>query len=175
MLTDIFIFVECALTCHAHCTHLVPDFCGMSIEVANQILDAQAHAKHHNKSTSVSSGLSGRTLRPGGPPQPPQDHPQKASDSPYGALNRLPSAEAVSAATNSYMTSQSPAAVSQAARQPMPPKSPSVASDAKAAADAAARLRSTPQTPGMYITVHLETNSKSSANECIISRSKPTP
>ncbi|KAI2789804.1 Protein kinase C-like [Penicillium oxalicum] len=126
---------ECALTCHAHCTHLVPDFCGMSIEVANQILDAQAHAKHHNKSTSVSSGLSGRTLRPGGPPQPPQDHPQKASDSPYGALNRLPSAEA------------SPAAVSQAARQPMPPKSPSVASDAKAAADAAARLRSTPQTP----------------------------
>ncbi|KAJ5488955.1 Protein kinase C-like [Penicillium diatomitis] len=139
---------ECDLTCHAHCTHLVPDFCGMSIEVANQILEAQLHAKQHNKSTSVSSGLSGRSLRPGGPPQPPQDSPQKSSDRPYGALNRLPSAEAVSAATNSYLTSQSPAAIAQAARQPMPPQSPSATSDAKAAADAAARMRTQPQPPG---------------------------
>lgn len=29
---------ECGSTCHAHCVHLVPDFCGMSNEVANQIL-----------------------------------------------------------------------------------------------------------------------------------------
>lgn len=29
---------ECDITCHAHCAHLVPDFCGMSMETANQLL-----------------------------------------------------------------------------------------------------------------------------------------
>ncbi|KAF2859292.1 hypothetical protein K470DRAFT_249697 [Piedraia hortae CBS 480.64] len=29
---------ECKLTCHASCTHFIPDFCGMSMESANQIL-----------------------------------------------------------------------------------------------------------------------------------------
>ena len=30
---------ECDITCHAHCAHLVPDFCGMSMETANKLLD----------------------------------------------------------------------------------------------------------------------------------------
>ena len=29
---------ECDITCHANCAHLVPDFCGMSMETANQLL-----------------------------------------------------------------------------------------------------------------------------------------
>lgn len=29
---------ECAVMCHTQCTHLVPDFCGMSMEMANKIL-----------------------------------------------------------------------------------------------------------------------------------------
>ncbi|KAK6205504.1 elongation factor 2 [Scheffersomyces amazonensis] len=29
---------ECHIMCHAHCTHLVPDLCGMSMETANTIL-----------------------------------------------------------------------------------------------------------------------------------------
>lgn len=29
---------ECGITCHLNCAHLVPDFCGMSMEMANQIL-----------------------------------------------------------------------------------------------------------------------------------------
>ncbi|KAH9933130.1 uncharacterized protein BXZ73DRAFT_89794 [Epithele typhae] len=29
---------ECDLTCHANCAHLVPDFCGMSMETANMLL-----------------------------------------------------------------------------------------------------------------------------------------
>jgi classical protein kinase C len=29
---------ECDVTCHANCAHLVPDFCGMSMETANQLL-----------------------------------------------------------------------------------------------------------------------------------------
>jgi hypothetical protein len=30
--------VECNVTCHAGCAHLVPDFCGMSMEMANRML-----------------------------------------------------------------------------------------------------------------------------------------
>ena len=29
---------ECDITCHANCAHLVPDFCGMSMETANILL-----------------------------------------------------------------------------------------------------------------------------------------
>lgn len=29
---------ECDITCHANCAHLVPDFCGMSMETANELL-----------------------------------------------------------------------------------------------------------------------------------------
>ncbi|KAJ5764431.1 C2 calcium/lipid-binding domain CaLB [Penicillium manginii] len=147
---------ECGLTSHAHCTHLVPDFCGMSMEAANQILETLIRAKTHNKSTSVSSGLSGRTLRPSGPPHPPQDnirlsYPPKPAEGPYGAMPRKASAEAVSAATNSYMTPQSPTAAAQnAQRQPLPPKSPTAGSAAQAAAAAAASLRSPQQTPSMH-------------------------
>ncbi|GMF77853.1 unnamed protein product [Aspergillus oryzae] len=139
--------LECGLTCHAHCTHLVPDFCGMSMEAANQILETLIHARNHNKSLSVSSGLSGRTLRPGGPPQTPQDpalaYPQKPVESPYGLPQREPSAEAVSAATNSYIPPQSPTA---AQRQQMPPRTSS-AGPAAAAAAAATGMRTPQQIP----------------------------
>ncbi|KAJ9290139.1 protein kinase c [Paecilomyces variotii] len=126
---------ECGLTCHAHCAHLVPDFCGMSMEAANQILETLIRTKNHNKTASISSGLSGRTLRPGGPPQAPQDLPpvpQKQVE-PYGAPPRQASAEALSAASNSYMTPQSPPG---AQRQQMPPRTTS--SNAAAAAAAVA-------------------------------------
>ncbi|PLB47290.1 hypothetical protein P170DRAFT_362021 [Aspergillus steynii IBT 23096] len=140
---------ECGLTCHANCTHLVPDFCGMSMEAANQILETLIRAKNHNKSASVSSGLSGRTLRSGGPPQASTDnaalaYPQKPVESPYGAPQRQPSAEAVSAATNSYMPPQSPTA---AQRQQMPPRTSSANSPAAAAAAVATGLRSPTQPP----------------------------
>ncbi|SCU89340.1 LAME_0E03048g1_1 [Lachancea meyersii CBS 8951] len=31
---------ECGIMCHSQCAHLVPDFCGMSMDMANQILTA---------------------------------------------------------------------------------------------------------------------------------------
>ncbi|KAJ5558523.1 AGC-kinase C-terminal [Penicillium sp. DV-2018c] len=133
---------ECGLTCHAQCTHLVPDFCGMTMEAANQILETLIRTKNHNKSASVSSGLSNRTLRPGGPPQPPQDnaalsYPQKPMEGPYGAVPRQPSAEAA------------------AQRQQLPPKSPTGASAAAAAAAAATGLRSPQHAPSMESPDHL--------------------
>lgn len=144
------LYLECGLTCHANCTHLVPDFCGMSMEAANQILETLIRAKNYNKSPSVSSGLSGRTLRPGGPPQTPQDptlaYPQKPVESPYGLPQREPSAEAVSAATNSYIPPQSPTA---AQRQQMPPRTSS-AGPAAAAAAAATGMHTPQHMPSMF-------------------------
>ncbi|KAL2315749.1 AGC/PKC protein kinase Pck2 [Schizosaccharomyces pombe] len=63
---------ECGITAHAQCVHLVPDFCGMSMEMANRVISeirttkiykAQQHKQksshhkhhHHKKSKSSSS------------------------------------------------------------------------------------------------------------------------
>lgn len=53
---------ECGSTCHAQCVHFVPDFCGMSMEVANQILYEIKNTK--KRQTSSISSMSSRTLRP---------------------------------------------------------------------------------------------------------------
>ncbi|RDL39966.1 Protein kinase C [Venustampulla echinocandica] len=52
---------ECSLTCHAQCVHLVPDFCGMSMAVANVILDGIRNQKRRQTAQPT---MSGRTLRP---------------------------------------------------------------------------------------------------------------
>jgi len=132
---DADILLECGLTCHAQCQHLVPDFCGMSMEAANQILETLIRTKNHNKTAS----LSGRTLRPGGPPQAPQDTSPSAKqeEHAYGVPPRQASAEAVSAAHSSYVAPQSPPA---AQRQQLPPR-PSSSHAAAAAAAAATGMR----------------------------------
>ena len=63
---------ECALSCHAQCAHLVPDFCGMSMEVANQILVLSRETKTlQGQRPSKPTNLSERTLRPSsGRPSP---------------------------------------------------------------------------------------------------------
>ncbi|KAL1604612.1 Serine/threonine kinase [Nothophoma quercina] len=65
---------ECGLTCHAHCVHFVPDFCGMSMEVANQIL-MEIKRTRRGQSTSGST-MTNRTLRQ---PQPAKPLPQPSS------------------------------------------------------------------------------------------------
>ncbi|KAK0721726.1 hypothetical protein B0T26DRAFT_191578 [Lasiosphaeria miniovina] len=54
---------ECSLTAHAQCVHLVPDFCGMSMAVANQILEGIRSQKKNRQ--TLGSPLSERTLRQG--------------------------------------------------------------------------------------------------------------
>ncbi|PNY27155.1 Protein kinase C [Tolypocladium capitatum] len=53
---------ECGLTSHAQCVHLVPDFCGMSMAVANQILEGIRIQKQRQ---AKASSMSDRTLRSG--------------------------------------------------------------------------------------------------------------
>lgn len=141
--------IECSITCHSECTHLVPDFCGMTMEAANQILETLIRTRNHNKSASVSSGLSGGTLRPSGPPGH-QDaalaYPQKPVESPQGPPKPA-SADALKAATNSYMVSQSPTAQ----RQQVPPRVPPSSTSAAAAAAVATGMRPPPQqSPGEF-------------------------
>ncbi|APA13128.1 hypothetical protein sscle_10g078980 [Sclerotinia sclerotiorum 1980 UF-70] len=51
---------ECNLTCHAHCVHLVPDFCGMSAQVARAILDG---IKTQKRRQPIPAPMTGKTLR----------------------------------------------------------------------------------------------------------------
>ncbi|KAF2842164.1 kinase-like protein [Patellaria atrata CBS 101060] len=65
---------ECGLTAHTQCQHFVPDFCGMSMEVANQILGEIKNTRR--RQTSSISSMSSRTLRPStGRPTPPPSQP----------------------------------------------------------------------------------------------------
>ncbi|KAE8257334.1 hypothetical protein A4X13_0g2422 [Tilletia indica] len=55
---------ECDITCHTDCAHLVPDFCGMSMEMANQLIETLNRSK--------------KTPRPlTQPPQQLQQQPQQ--------------------------------------------------------------------------------------------------
>ncbi|KAL9596462.1 MAG: hypothetical protein Q9219_005768 [cf. Caloplaca sp. 3 TL-2023] len=67
---------ECGLTCHAQCTHLIPDFCGMSMEVANQILTGIREARDAKDRFRKPTNLADRTLRTKPPERPPQLPPQ---------------------------------------------------------------------------------------------------
>ncbi|KAL9097010.1 MAG: hypothetical protein Q9165_000974 [Trypethelium subeluteriae] len=68
---------ECKLTCHAQCVHFVPDFCGMSMEVANQILYEMRRQKR-SQPVSSSSQMTDRTFRSS------QGRPSAPSQSSYG-------------------------------------------------------------------------------------------
>ncbi|KAF8073610.1 protein kinase C1 [Lyophyllum atratum] len=93
---------ECNITCHANCAHLVPDFCGMSMETANELLrnwrdinrlrvdkaqarpPGRAHAEStHTTSQSIDSQMGGAMGRLGisGGPEPGASPPPV---DPYG-------------------------------------------------------------------------------------------
>ncbi|KIW60682.1 protein kinase C-like [Exophiala xenobiotica] len=137
---------ECGLTCHAQCQHLVPDFCGMSMIVANEILETIQRTKHHNKSSSVSSGMSSRTLRPNsgrpGPTSPTQSFISDGSALTQSVSNQSydqhpeppkPSAAAKSAAQN-MMYNQPPQSQSPQQQRPLQQRAVSTAAVQAAAA-----------------------------------------
>ena len=144
---------ECSLTCHAHCQHLVPDFCGMSMIVANEILETIQRTKQHNKTSSVGSGMSARTLRPtsGARPGPQSPSPSYGPDSltalspqQSARYDDAPSNAAVSAAQNIYGQSQGPP---QSPRQDRPQAGRTTSATAVQAAAAAATGMRPPSQP----------------------------
>ncbi|KAK1991358.1 hypothetical protein LX36DRAFT_351466 [Colletotrichum falcatum] len=95
---------ECGLTAHAACVHLVPDFCGMSMAVANQILEGIKTTRMITKN-KTSSSLSDRTLRkPTSPTSTLGSPPHSGGQAHYAGG----SPEATEAAKLMYQQQQSP-------------------------------------------------------------------
>ncbi|KAH7134316.1 hypothetical protein EDB81DRAFT_887120 [Dactylonectria macrodidyma] len=121
---------ECGLTAHAQCVHLVPDFCGMSMAVANQILDGiRTQKQRQAKVTSLSE----KTLRPGKTSPTASSHSQAHSYSSAhpSTLGQGPvSPEATEAAKLMYSQPQQQ-------QRPLHPDRTSSSSAATAAASAA--------------------------------------
>ncbi|KAI9322587.1 kinase-like domain-containing protein, partial [Dichotomocladium elegans] len=55
---------ECDITCHTKCAHLVPDFCGLSMEMANQMLAEIKAAKRKTLDTGSNGGSSSPIPKP---------------------------------------------------------------------------------------------------------------
>ncbi|KAJ6508992.1 protein kinase C1 [Mycena sanguinolenta] len=64
---------ECNITCHANCVHLVPDFCGMSMETANILLRNWRDINKNRESKTV----------------PPKQLPMAAAESPTTAMGNM--------------------------------------------------------------------------------------
>lgn len=75
---------ECDITCHANCAHLVPDFCGMSMETANVLLK---NMRDINKSRGGKTQSVSRPLPSNSYSQPPASPPPDAQIA--GSLERL--------------------------------------------------------------------------------------
>ncbi|KAI8364758.1 uncharacterized protein BYT42DRAFT_590338 [Radiomyces spectabilis] len=55
---------ECDITCHTKCAHLVPDFCGLSMAMANQMLAEIKAAKRRTLETGPAPSTSTKPSRP---------------------------------------------------------------------------------------------------------------
>lgn len=126
---------ECSLTSHAHCVHLVPDFCGMSMAVANQILQGIRSQRQKAKTTT---NLTDRTLRKMSAPGSQSATPTSAVSSPTGSaqppqLSPTTTNEAAEAARRMYANQQ---ATPQ--QRPAPGRAASSTSSTTIAASAAA-------------------------------------
>ncbi|KAB5555106.1 hypothetical protein GE09DRAFT_148808 [Coniochaeta sp. 2T2.1] len=132
---------ECSLTAHAQCVHLVPDFCGMSMAVANQILEGIRTSKTQAQKKATS--LSDRTLRQrvstpdaGSGPYQAQGQPP-----PYGGPS-IASPEATEAAKRMY-------AQTTAQQRPQPDRTSSSSAASAAAAAAMSGTMASKQSPPM--------------------------
>jgi hypothetical protein len=83
---------ECSLTCHAACVHLVPDFCGMTMEMANILLTQLRDIK----TTQVTRKPVAKIL-----PSPPASTPTSTTPTPVARIPPPPV---------QYPTSPAPAA-----------------------------------------------------------------
>ena len=142
---------ECGLTCHSHCAHLVPDFCGMSMVTANEIISMMKQGRHGKTPSMSSSAGMRQTMRPGpgrtGPSNSspsmtpeygssaPQIPKQSYDDSGYDQPLKHPSVAAISASSSAYITPGSPSSSQR------PPAGRTSSTNATAAAAAAASMR----------------------------------
>lgn len=70
---------ECGVMCHSQCTHLVPDFCGMSLQMANEILAAIESTKNSPKKPVTERQKSRQQIGKQLPPMPSAEVEKKGS------------------------------------------------------------------------------------------------
>ncbi|KAI8330627.1 kinase-like domain-containing protein [Chlamydoabsidia padenii] len=104
---------ECGITCHIKCAHLVPDFCGLSMEMANQMLAEIKAAKRKTGDGSNSSLLIAKTKQ-----QQPAADPSLANQLSQVHIGSSPS-PSPSSSTNPYAPIPNPGRQSS---PPLPPK-----------------------------------------------------
>ncbi|TVY92266.1 Protein kinase C-like [Lachnellula willkommii] len=131
------------------CVHLVPDFCGMSMAVANTILDGIRNQKRRQ---TAQPSMSGRTLRPQSQkPTSPQEQQGQFSDprASYGSQEQVrpPRAQSYGPVSASSPEAAEAAKAMYAQQQvqtsPGRPPGPDRTSSASAAAAAAAAMSGT--------------------------------
>ncbi|KAI8145862.1 kinase-like domain-containing protein [Fennellomyces sp. T-0311] len=112
---------ECDITCHTKCAHLVPDFCGLSMELANQMLAEMKAAKRKTLDTGPTMSTSS-SLKPHHTPRP--DDQMSVPD--RSSSGSLPST--VSDSVSSQFSQLSLQQPMQQSPQPqhLPPSSPSM-------------------------------------------------
>ncbi|KAK9492725.1 hypothetical protein V1508DRAFT_133364 [Lipomyces doorenjongii] len=121
---------ECGLTCHADCVHLVPDFCGMSMETANTILMALRNQKPTTGKIDLSH-------------PPPMNRPDLVS-----RLKPTPSIQSSSAQSYTSSAPSIQTSLPQESPSSQTSRTSSTASSAAAAAAAAAAMgKTSPQPP----------------------------
>jgi hypothetical protein len=122
--------------------HLVPDFCGMSMAVANVILEGIKRGKERTKTTQ--SSMSGRTLRPSSAKATPSLDQGPDPRASYGSPDptRPPRAQSYNSNTSSSMEATEAAKAMYAQGQTSPNRlpGPDRTSSSSAAAAAAAAM-----------------------------------
>lgn len=150
---------ECALTCHTQCVHLVPDFCGMSMEAANTIL-AELRSKKHVQKKPVSM-----TERMRADPRQSVGDERPANQTRHSYASGIQSGLASAGASAAYSSGSTPQSPTHMTHSPLgypvqpnqqyTPQAPPLRTDsASAAAAAAAALhgqgQSRPSSTGQY-------------------------
>ncbi|GAA5863608.1 hypothetical protein JCM8547_003664 [Rhodosporidiobolus lusitaniae] len=74
---------ECGVTAHTDCMHLVPDFCGMSMETANKLLSDMKAINSSRTSGASKVSAPGRLATA----QPPVQEPYRGQHTPVGAYD----------------------------------------------------------------------------------------
>ncbi|KAI1789567.1 hypothetical protein LXA43DRAFT_974146 [Ganoderma leucocontextum] len=83
---------ECDITCHANCAHLVPDFCGMSMETANALLrEARevSRRKEEQKRRQTQGPPPPARVSPQQPYPPPGQQPPHAMELPQPPVEQM--------------------------------------------------------------------------------------
>lgn len=160
---------ECGLTCHAQCIHLVPDFCGMPMAVANVIIDGIKNQKRRQNTQASTSGQSKQTQMAKTTASPSENlrheyrtsYGQELSQSnlPYGATSSL---EATEAAKTTYIQGQTSSNRLSGSDKTL---SPTAAAAAAAAAVSGQKIKSSHESHGKFPGSNYNTSPTSRSDE----------